>query len=70
MLLTILSDVCPDIQCLSADNIISEDLTAVLQYIKFGRCGLGGIWDTNSCPLCTPGDIIAEGVSVLFYPTS
>ena len=50
----------PEIQCLLIDQGFGEYLIVFLQCLKFIRCGLGGIWDTNARPLHTPGNIIAE----------
>ena len=64
-----LSVVFLEIQCLSVEKLVSEDLTAVLLRLKVGECVLGGVWDPNSRPLHTPVDPLVERVSDLISPT-
>ena len=65
MLLPRLSSMFPEIQKLPVKQGSSEDMTEVLWLLIFSRYGQGGIWDTNTCPLHTPGGAILEGTSNL-----
>ena len=57
-----------EIHCLCVDQRGSKDLKVVLCSLKGSVCGLGGVWDPNSCPLRALGDTLVEGVCDLLYP--
>ena len=57
-----------DIQNLLTNKGGGEDLTVFIQFLKVGRCGLGGLWHPNSHLFHTLYGGLSKRISDLLPP--